>query len=705
MGNGKELVLENQFLKLTVNPQKATFSCLHKTADVIWDADPWQDSLGFITLENSRFQKEQVNLSSARKITSSASANSLTLQLSDFKCRLETYRDDRALGSKISVELEFTLNPVEPSFTFAINKLNVDSKFWKLEKVVAPLRHFYARTAADDGCFLLPDHQGSIIPTRYNKGYFRYLNWMWEEIAGFNQTLDSLSMPWFGAIKGDSGFAAIIETPYDAALDIVANNITTSSRPYTDRSGEVLSGGVAYTPRITVASPVWKASRRELGYARKCTYKFAHKADITKLAKIYREQAIRDGYFKSLKEKIAENPNVSKLIGGPDIKVFMVTNRVNDPEGRPFHGPVWDGYHEVSTTFPQLRDMVKEMGEMGIDRGMIHVGGWATKGYDNWRPIDTLPVNEEAGGEKGLQDAADEIKKTSMLCTIHDNYRNMDLNAPSYDEDIIGVDYDGSLQPGFSSDSGISHQICSARQLELLKNTSKYMKDTIGATGYFLDTITSVALSECYHDEHPITRKQDAEHKSSLLKHLKDIGMVLGAESGQYWGVRYCDFFEGLMDNRFGLTVPLFNLVFHDAAIVHWQHARPYNYGHPRGNFADKVLMGLLYGNSNNWVMSSYVYPGWKKQLKEVHELTTGFHRKIALEEMVEYKIYSDDYLVQGSKFSDGTRVYINQSSDNFTLGTNGNQLTVPFRGFIIEYPDGKKVSGQVEYQILKSEE
>jgi hypothetical protein len=52
------------------------------------------------------------------------------------------------------------------------------------------------RTFTDDGYIVFPDEQGFMIPSRFDKaGYFRYLNWVWERIAGQAMVIDRGSMP------------------------------------------------------------------------------------------------------------------------------------------------------------------------------------------------------------------------------------------------------------------------------------------------------------------------------------------------------------------------------------------------------------------------------------------------------------------------------------------------------------------------------
>jgi hypothetical protein len=52
-----------------------------------------------------------------------------------------------------------------------------------------------------------------------------------------------MSMNWYGAVKGESGFVAIVETPFDAALDVTLNNTTDSSPSSTARPPPSMGAG------------------------------------------------------------------------------------------------------------------------------------------------------------------------------------------------------------------------------------------------------------------------------------------------------------------------------------------------------------------------------------------------------------------------------------------------------------------------------
>src|SRR5208283_2423862 len=114
----------------------------------------------------------------------------------------------------------------------------------------------------------------------------------------------------------------------------------------------------------------------------------------------------------------------------------------------------------------------------------------------------------------------------------------------------------------------------------------------------FVDTLASVPLHECYNPAHPVTRTEDMQNRFKLLNLMKDYGLIAGTEYFGSWAVpaahygespmTFLRFFTNTMTMRDQLTpvpisvppeyrevalnekirVPLWQLVFHEAAIV-----------------------------------------------------------------------------------------------------------------------------------------
>jgi hypothetical protein len=107
-----------------------------------------------------------------------------------------------------------------------------------------------------------------------------------------------LTMPFFGGVNLDSGsgYLCIFETPDDTAMELVRAK---------DASGTT----------VIVPRPILRASKGTLRYARRLRYMFSASGGYVALAKYYRSIAKTQGLFRSLREKLLENPDLDKLIG------------------------------------------------------------------------------------------------------------------------------------------------------------------------------------------------------------------------------------------------------------------------------------------------------------------------------------------------------------------------------------------------------
>ena len=170
-----------------------------------------------------------------------------------------------------------------------------------------------------------------LIPSRFERGYFRYLNWIWERIAGQASVIDQFSMPWYGEKLGQSSFICIIETPDDVNFGIIANDVRSPEQAPAPPSAVPAASTVLSSPRLSAIWPYWRSVKGELGYPRVAHYIFHPHGGYVEMCKTYRNYALRTGKLVTLKQKIATNPTVEKLIGAPNFEIQVVANRALAP--------------------------------------------------------------------------------------------------------------------------------------------------------------------------------------------------------------------------------------------------------------------------------------------------------------------------------------------------------------------------------------
>ena len=192
-------------------------------------SDPWENTAGRVHLRGRHGENVNVSLGAAAQkkfdaISSRNRGDGVQISLSDFRSRMGPVRDDRDPGAHLSLTLQILLAKDAPNLSFGIQALQNRSPYWDVESIEWPLRLFPVRTVEDEGYIVFPEQEGMLIPSRFEQGYFRYLNWIWERIAGQAAVFDQSSMPWYGENWAPVPSCVSSETPDDVAYGMIAND-------------------------------------------------------------------------------------------------------------------------------------------------------------------------------------------------------------------------------------------------------------------------------------------------------------------------------------------------------------------------------------------------------------------------------------------------------------------------------------------------
>ncbi len=704
----EDWVTENGRLRIRLRPDTLTLTVEDLVGKETWSSDPWENSAGSIHLRGKHGESTSLPLSSAsqKRITPLTSGDTgFHLSLSEFRTRITPGREDRDPGNHLSAVLKILMAKNSSDLIFEVQEVQNGSQYWTVVSVEWPLRLFPVRTVTDDGYITMPQEQGLLIPTRFDQGYFRYLNWVWERIAGWGRISSSPSMPWFGAKKGDSSFVCIVETPDDVSYGLIANDVRPPEPPAAN--GSVRENEASFAPRLCTIWPIWGSVKGELGYARVARYIFQPHGGYVEMCKTYRSYAKKTGKFVSLKEKITANPEVAKLIGAPNFEMMMVSNHPLEPQYQGQSSAIYDGYHSLLTSFDQLTEIIHDMkNNLGLEHAVIRIAGWGQMGYDNYRPIDELPVNREAGGPEKLAAAIQAAKSAGFLAGLFDNYRNLDLNSPGYNEKYIIRDAEGALVSGFSSEGGHSEEICPTCAVKLIEHNVGYYKQALDPNTIYLDTIGGLSLVECYDSRHPLTRSECREQRLNIMKVATGASLVLGAEGPpQDWNLGQVSYYDEHPSNWAGVEVPLYGMVYHECALLYRQHGSPYDYGtdqygYNREPWPTKFLRGLLYGDESSWTFSNREYWAWKDTFKSIDAVMTPHHRRLAFEELLSHQFLTKDFLVQRTVFSSGVEVTVNYGDFVFKL-EDGAELPAHGYRVVDKNEGGHSFTGDVEITIV----
>jgi len=704
-------VLANRHLRVLVRSDNLTLSVEDLGAQETWGSDPWESSAGRIHLRSRNGESLAVSLGSAAQKNIEALPGGdefgLRLSLSKFRSRLGPVRKDRGVEDHLSLVLRIGLAKDRPEIVCRIDELRNTSPYWRVQTVEWPMRLFPVRTVDDDGYIVFPEEQGFMVPSRFDKaGYFRYLNWVWERIAGHAAVYEQSSMPWFGARKGRSSFLCIVETADDVAYEVIANDVRAPEQPAAPASAIPTPTTALFAPRLSAIWPYWHSVKGELGYPRVARYIFQPGGGYVEMCKTYRKYAQKTGKFVTLKQKIAAIPEVEKLVGAANFEIQVMANRALAPQYLALSNPAFDGYHQLQTSFEQVEGIVRDLKDnLGAGRAVIRITGWGRKGYDNDRPIDTAEPNAEAGGAAGLARAIQTARQAGYLGGLWDNYRNFDLNSPSYDEKYILRDAEGALIPGFTSEAGHSQEICVLEGVKLFQRNLDFYQRALKPNSIYLDTIGGLPLVECYDPRHPLTRAGTRQQRINLMGLATQAKLVLGVEGPpQDWSLPTAAYYDE-HPIRLGIDVPLYSLVYHECAMLYRQHGAPYNYGmdnygYVRGTWPAKFLRGLLYGDQSSWTVSNSGYYAWRKTFKAINDLLAPHQRRLAHEELLNHQILTPDLLVQRTVFSSGVEVTVNYGEFSFKL-EDGTEM--PAYGYRVKdaAPGGRSFSGRVETGLV----
>jgi hypothetical protein len=566
-------------------------------------------------------------------------------------------------------------------------------------------------TDEKDGFVIAPSREGLLIPADAEQSF--------KQMFGTSE-YEGSHMNMFGFLKADSG------------LIVTWNNA--------DVFPEVQRKVSAQSRELTTTFELRRS-------ARSLRVTPVGKGDWNTIASEYRRISDQKGYAVTLKEKIARNPELEKLIGACNLKLWhLYIQRMNEESTEM-------KYQKVRWTFDEAAQVAEHMrNDLQIDRCLFSIGGWISGGYDNGHP-DILPANEPCGGNAGLVDAMDRIEKLGYVSCLHDNYQDMYRNAKSYDTKHTVQRKDGSLVRGGYWFGGKPDIVCSPMQLELAQRPQNLpgVQRLFSPQCYFIDTVFAVGPRECYAPAHPMDRNDDLVWKQQFCNATRDIFGLFGSEGGREWAIPHSDVFEGITSvfgrpfhslnpEQIGATViPFWEMVYHDCTICHGKYscdpknadqsvaqhvlyARPF-FHHFNETYPDHLYWQAECGSSSDedaaadavkaawgdqkqepWCFSPEVSVfcrsdnGWADGfdpfdafMKNTHEVLSPLHRVTAHDRLTHLEYLADDRTVQKAIYGHGdtaATVIVNFGTHDAKITSKyGGQVILPQWGFVVDSP------------------
>jgi hypothetical protein len=624
--SAQDIVVENDSIKVNVNRQTGTFRVQEKISGQLWEADPWQQAAGLLKVKNADGTEEILNLSEWENINVVKDGDKASIMFSG--PGLSSFSADDKLTIKTSLQIAGNSSLIN----IAVEEIDNSSSL-ELVELTYPARPFHLKTEVDSGFAVLPYWQGLLVPSfifPISGGRF----FQWDDSFWLDQAIGRLmmpwtiSMPWWGIYNEKSGVYALLEKEdRSTQIEYILNN-NGQTNYFSDK------GKLTPYQRILCMSPVWNLKEKE--QPRRISYRFLPNATYVEMAHLYRKEAVKRGLHVSLEEKARENPNVEKLKGAIYISISGGYPHYTNLEG-------------MAYSFDDLEKMVSYIHDsVGVDNAFIHTwNGWA-----NYSPVH-WPISEAHGGAERLKEVVSKIKDYGYL------YSNYHAYIPSLPHD---PDFTTRYYP---KDDGGNVKISKNRWD---RNDPKYyegmarelLPKELEAIGQNAD-ITDISFISTY----------DLEDRLALAKYIRSLDLVMGTEKGHELFIPYFDMFEGMGTWDFAphrarpllamsLYIPLFNLVYHDAIINYNKLQDNDLLTSWHGDFIEKTLRNLLYGNSANIFFSSFEFDGAMPYLEMANEVIAPVHKETAFEKLVSHSFLSSDFKVQRSQFSNGVEVTVN---------------------------------------------
>lgn len=505
--------------------------------------------------------------------------------------------------------------------------------------------------ASDDAARVLQcDWPGGLAPESFDTTVVPYMQGMllprdWPEKTWLYDTLSfgrGLYQPWWGHQQGAAACLLILETPDDAGCHF-----------------EHPAGGP------TRLGPRWVHSLGRMAYPRRARLCFLDRGNYVDLAKRYRRHALAGGRWVSLREKIARNPAVARLIGAPVVHTSILYHIQPESSYYDKNDPAKN--HQL-VTFAERARHLEALAARGITNAYVHLDGWGLRGYDNLHP-DVLPPCPEAGGWDGLRLFAETCERLGYLFAIHDQYRDYYLDARSYDDRHTVTDEHGARPLHSIWYGGRQSILCpSLAPGHVRKNHGALLGAGVKLRGAYLDVFSVVPPDECYQAEHPVTRTECLRWRGECLDSVRAWGGVVSSEEPSDWSVKHLDLVHhgpfALNPNpgkgpAMGIPVPLFNLVYHDALLLPWSLERG-AWGIPEKD------LGFLHALANGGMPYLGLNPG-PEELDRVRAVC-ALHRRVALLEMTRHEFLDPGRRRQRTTFADGTRVTVDFDRDTWEV-------------------------------------
>ncbi|WP_370877718.1 glycoside hydrolase [Paenibacillus anaericanus] len=409
-----------------------------------------------------------------------------------------------------------------------------------------------------------------------------------------------------------------------------------------------------------------------------------------------------DKETQGLLNKGVENLNPVELIELNKMLLKSVLGNLVDPI---------DKWADANTV-----DVIKAMKDSGLDKMWI--------GLDDWQEGFIKPeLVQEANDQEyliGTYDSYHSIHKPG-----EEQWETAKFTDTSLFEDATVTNKDGNKIEGFQ---GVGRKLNPTLAMPSVKERVNSILDTgLPFNSWFLDTDGTGEVFDDYSPAHITTEEEDIKARMERMEYLQaEHGMVVGTEGGNDFANKSIAFAHGIempsfswmdkdmssnknsdyyvgryysstggvpelfakqipiKDNYKKLfldetnNIPLYKLVYNDAVVT------TYWWGWGTLKIEDEISNRMLYEVLYNVPPLYHIDKDeWKKHKETIinhSKVWSDFSKKAITREMTDYKVLSDDRLVQMTKYGEDLSVVVNFSETEFMY----EDSTIPAKSLLI---------------------
>ncbi|MFD0620932.1 DUF5696 domain-containing protein [Paenibacillus sp. GCM10027629] len=698
-------LVENQRLQLKVDASTGHFLVVNKQTGDVWRSFPnpknwkeksntaaWKDHLASpFMFRYVEFNIRKDLLKESNLIAQKGTVSQFEATEHGFKIQYELPE----LGFSIPVEVTLGDDFVE---TKVLSEGLKDERVYTAEELKTKKKDPLARLVSirlfpflgaqtsdeENGFLLIPDGSGALIDfKKYRAGT---QNLYTERVYGddwaySNRNIMSdrkaIKMPFFGIKSANQAMVGVIREGDDYANVVAAPSGSFSQ--YNWATAEFEYRFKFFQPTDTKKKNGYLMYSKEITKSdRSVRYYFIDQpeVDYAQMADRYRQYLIDEQGLKPLQGKNADMKLQLHILGADTETGFL-----------------WDSYLPLTTT-AEAKEIVQELGALGVDDMSITYLGWQNGGFSKFG--GAFPVGSKIGGNEGMQQFID-FAHTSGFPVYMDasSYTFNNTGKDGFRVKRDGLRDLGSSVIEFNSWDDQRTTFVSPKFMQkVIQDDLQDAKDLM-VDGYMYGQGVGNQLNTDYNEDHKVSREESMHIQQEIMNQTKQsLGNVQVAD-GNLYTLPYVNHMHNMFaSNSYDLfvdrAIPFTQMVLHGLVTY------SFDYANLSDDYEESFLKGIEYGAVPSYIVT-YAKP--EELLKSLHldRFYSTYYKDWIQEIVSQYQRYTEALGdVQGefienhrelahgvfeTTYAHGKRIIVNYNETPYNLDT---QHVVKARDFIV---------------------